>query len=132
MTQFVLAKASSENDSLKAIEQLQDEFLMEAASKLFPHSSSSEIYILNINNSNIDSLMVDAQRAVIGDGVFKDTDLYIAIEKIVESIDELVFWYGSDYDDLECVDDIPRLLNLLELSVNDSCCEAYIHYKRVK
>lgn len=132
MTQFALVKTSNSCPSLKPVEELGDDFLEGVAGKLFPDSSIDEIFVLDVDGEDIDGLMLDAQKLVIESSKFEGTELYSAIGKVAQAADELIFWYGSDYDDLECVYDVPALLSKLEEAVSDSTCELYIHYKEAK
>ncbi len=56
--------------------------------------------------------------------------IYGVVTEVAASINEFVFWYGSDYGDLDYVYDVPTLLNIIERAVSDSACEVYIRYKR--
>ena len=131
MTQFALAKAGSTLDGLKSIEQLQDNSLTTAANKLFPNTPFNEIYAIVISDKDIDSLMLTAQRDLIANRGFKDTKLYKTINRLLSNVDELVFWYGSDCNELENIYDVSVLLNKLEAATSDSCCEAYFHFKKL-
>lgn len=132
MTQFALAKAGRQHSGLKSIFELEDEFLRGAAIDLFPGVSLNEIYFLDVGGKDIDSLMLDAQKAVNDKKCFRETELYKAIEMVSDSVDELVFWYSSDYDDLDYVYDVPELLRKLEGAVSDSFCEVYGRYRKSK
>lgn len=128
MTQFALAITKNKSPNLVSVEQ-QNDFLMEVAKKLFPNSPVSEIYSLDLDGKSIDQLMLDAQKSA-GSLQFEKTDLCQAIREVVSTFEELVFWYGSDYSDLDYVYDVPALIGKLKKSTNSSVCEAYIHYKK--
>lgn len=132
MTQFALVKMNNGGPSLKPVEGLRDDFLSGVARKLFPDSAIDQIFVINTDGKDIDSLMLDAQKLVIDSSEFEGTELYSAIGEIAQAADELIFWYGSDCDDLECVYDVTALLKKLEDAVRDSTCELYIHYKKAK
>jgi hypothetical protein len=131
MTQFVLVKTSNSCPDIKPVEGLKDDFLLGVAGKLFPNSSVNEIFVLDVDGEDIDSLMLDAQKLLIESSKFEETAVYSAIGKVAQAVDELIFWYGSDYDDLECVYDVSVLLRKIEDAVSESACELYIHYKKV-
>ena len=132
MTQFALVITSNRCSGLTPVEEQGDDFLMGVASKLFSDSSIDKIYIIEVDGEDIDSLMLSAQRLVIGSSKFEETALYRVIAQVVQAVDELIFWYGSDYDDLEYVYDAPALLDKLEEAIKDSSCEIYSHYKKEK
>lgn len=132
MTQFALVATKKNFDSLVPIIKLEDEFLISIAGELFPSLPIEEVFTVNINGHDIDSLMLDAQRMVIAYSKFEETDLYRTIAQIVPAVDELILWYGSSYEDLDYVYDTLDLLSKLEESIRDSACELYIHYKRSK
>ena len=129
MTQFVLVRSSIKRSGLKLVEELHDDFLIGMVVKLFPDSPFGEIFVID-DGEDIDSLMLDAQKQVIESVGFEKTQLYGVVENLAPSVDELIFWYGSESDDLEYVYDVPILLGKLKEAVSDSSCELYLHYKR--
>lgn len=131
MTQFVLAITKDSSPSLVPVEKQRDDFLLEMAKNLFPDSPVNEIFVLDLKGKSIDQLMLDAQKE-LEFSQFEKTELCHTISKIVPTVDELVFWYGSDYDDLDYVYDVSTLLRKLKEAVIESACEAYIHYKQVR
>lgn len=131
MTQFVLAITKDSSPSLVPVEKQRDDFLLEMAKNLFPDSPVNEIFVLDLKGKSIDQLMLDAQKE-LEFSQFEKTELCHKISKIVPTVDELVFWYGSDYDDLDYVYDVSTLLRKLKEAVSESACEAYIHYKQVR
>lgn len=131
MTQFVLAITKDSSPSLVPVEKQRDDFLLEMAKNLFPDSPVNEIFVLDLKGKSIDQLMLDAQKE-LEFSQFEKTELCHTISKIVPTVDELVFWYGSDYDDLDYVYDVSTLLRKLKEAVSESACEAYIHYKQVR
>jgi hypothetical protein len=132
MTQFALVKTSKTNPNLKPIDEIRDDFLLGIVAKIFPDSSCGRISLFDVDGKDIDSLMLDAQKRVIESSRFEKTVLHGIIDNVARAADELVLWYGSDYEDLECIYDVPTLLSKLEEAVSDSSCELYIHYKKSK
>ena len=132
MTQFALARTSKQLDCLESVTELQDSFLLKSAFDLFPEVPLNEIYRIRVKSKDIDDLILDAQKAVVNMQEFQKTEFYRTVKNIAEKVDDLVFWYGSDYDDLDYTYEIPALLLELERNVNDSFCEAYIRYKKEK
>jgi hypothetical protein len=131
MTQFALAITKDDSPSLVSVERLRDDFLMQIAKKLFPDTPVSEIFSLDQDGKNIDQLMLDAQKTA-GSLQFEKTELCQTIRRIVPTVEELVFWYGSDYDDLDCVYDVSILISKLREATSESVCEAYVHYKQLR
>lgn len=131
MTQFALAITKNSCTSLVPVETQRDDFLLEIAKKLFPDSPVNEIFVPDLNGKSIDQSMLDAQKAVES-SPFEKTELCYAVSKIVPTVDELVFWYGSDYDDLDYVYDASTLLSKLKEAVSESVCELYAHFKQAR
>lgn len=127
MTQFALAASKNSSSILVPVKTLGDDFILEIAEKLFPDTPVSEIFTLDMEGKYIDQIMLDSQKA-IGSLEFKNTELYEVITSVVSIVDELVFWYGSYYDDLDYVYDASALLSKLEGAINDSACELYVRY----
>jgi hypothetical protein len=100
------------------------------ARKLFPSSSDNNVFVLDSEGKNIDQLMLDAQK-MVRFSKFEKTELYHVINTIAPTVYEFAFWYGSDYEDLDYVYDVPTLLIKLEEAVSESACELYVHYKKV-
>ncbi len=132
MTQFVLAVSKTHNTNLVPVSRSRNDFLLEIASNLFPNLPLEEVYVIDVNEKDIDALMIDAQKLVIESSRFEQTELFKIMEKVAPSVDELVFWYGSEHEDLDYVYDAPALLSKLKEAVSESTCELYVHYKQVK
>ncbi|ASP38603.1 hypothetical protein CHH28_07900 [Bacterioplanes sanyensis] len=127
MTQFVLVALDNKPEghlSLIELNELNDSFLVKAADELFISTPLDKIYSLDI-----DGLFLDAQKSV-PDVPFEKTELYESIKLISGSASEIIFWYGSEYGDLDCVYDEDELLVRLQRSISDSFCEAYVHFKK--
>lgn len=131
MTQFSLAIMKGSCEGLIPIERHQDDFLLDIAKKIFPGYPVSEIFVLDLKGKTIDQLMLEAQR-LVGFLQFENTELYRELSNILPAVDELVFWYGSDCDDLDFVCDVSDLMSALKCAVSESVCEVYIHYRRMR
>ena len=132
MTQFVLAVSKTHNTSLVPISRSRNDFLLEIASKLFPDLPLEDVYVIDVNEKDMDALMLDAQKLVVESSRFEQTELFKIMEKVAPSVDELVFWYGSEHEDLDYVYGAPALLSKLKEAVSESTCELYVHYKQTK
>jgi len=130
MTQFSLAVKKNSCASLKTLKKPQDSYLLGVAETLLPSFSFDTLFVIDVNGKDIDYLMLDSQRAIIDGVPFENTTLYMEVEKIVRTVDEIIFWYGSDFQDLDYVCDVPSLLAKLEKAVRDSTCELYVHYRK--
>jgi hypothetical protein len=130
MTQFALVTTSKDLDCLQPVDSLGDNFLLGVATKLFPGLPLNKVCLLSVGGKGIDSLMLDAQKAVIDSKSFQETELYKVVDEVAPNVDDFVFWYGSDFDELEYVYNVADLLGRLETSVSDSFCEAYVFYKK--
>lgn len=132
MTQFALVKASNNSPHLKAIHELRNNFLSQVVGELFPASSGDGIFVICVEEMDIDALVLEAQKQIINSAKFEETLLFRVVYEIAQTSDEIIFWYGSDYNGLDYIGDVPALLGELESAVSDSACEVYIHYKKTK
>jgi len=130
MTQFALIRANDSHEGFKPLGDLGQDSFVSIAKRLFPNADIDTIYVPEYFGKSIDSLMLEAQKFEMDEQGFEDTQFYKVVIDLAQNADELVLWYGSDYDDLECVDSIPALLESLREVVSDSFCEAYIRYKK--
>jgi len=130
VTQYALVKARRPCDFLKSVAELDEPFFEIAAKKIFPTFSLSQVFIIDVDGKDIDKLFTDAQFACVNEKLFNSTDLKKIITQVLKVSDEIVFWYGSEYDDLDDVSDSDTLSEILENVVQTSTCEAYIRFKR--
>ena len=79
---------------------------------------------------DIDDLFTEAQ-VQLNDGLaFPATRLHSFLEQAMESCEDVVLWYSSDYSDLPMTSDREELLALVEAGVDSPLCECYIHWRR--
>lgn len=128
MTQFVLVKAKKSCTALVSLEELDNNFFRNVAKKLFPNFPTNEICILNVEGKDIDQLILESQKKLIY-SEFESTDLYRAIKEVALASDELVLWYGSDYEDLDYIDNTSDLFKEIESTLRSPICELYLHFK---
>ncbi len=129
MTQFALAHMRAPIADLVVPNAEHDRFSTEIVKELFPTADLDDIYVIDVNGKNIDELMTDAQRSLIMQSDFGGTELVKVMKRLIPAVEELVFWYGSDYDDLDEVHDTLQVLRGLESAVSVSTCEAYLRYR---
>lgn len=95
-----------------------------------------ETYFRNVENDNVwvlegvDELFVDAQKYLMTEKKFESTHLYNIIKQISDICETIIFWYGSEYDDLDVVNDKNQLFLALKDALNDSMCECYSLYRK--
>ena len=135
MTQFALVKMNGQEivtDCLGKLSDVDNSFLEDIANKLFSESQLGNIYCFQVGNSDFDGLFLEAQKQINLGVSFEQTDLAKLLKSTFDWIDEIVCWYGSDYDGLDNVDGINSLLEKLDMSVREPSCEAYIYFKKRK
>lgn len=128
MTQFALVSANAGNVHIKPIDEIDNDFLADLASKLLPDVSHDRLFIFFSAGKDIDSLMLDAQTLLNEGARFNETMLYRVVDEVAQVAEEIIFWYGSDHANLECIYDVSALLGKTEEAVSDSACELYVHY----
>lgn len=133
MTQFALVKINGQgvvDNSLVKLSDVDDSFLENVAKELFPKSQLNDLYCFQVGGFNFDEIFLGAQKQINVGMTFEQTDLAKLLKSIFDKADEIVCWYGSDYDDLDNVGGIDSLLEKLEMSVREPSCEAYVYFKR--
>ncbi len=130
MTQFALALLRKPIVGLVSPARERDGFMTEIARELFPSADSEDVYVINANGKSIEELMLDAQESLIMKSEFDETELSEVVEKLLPAVDELVFWYSSDYTDLDEAHDATHVLRALEDAVSESTCELYLRYQK--
>ncbi len=130
MTQFVLIISNSCNENLLPASKEFNLFSYDVVNKKYPNLSIVDSYVIDFENKDIDDLMLDAQQLISSSYKFKQTKLYSIIQEIAIIADEIIFWYGSDCEDLDNIYDVETLLGELESSIRESNCEFYAHFKK--
>lgn len=129
MSQFMLCRLKG-NPTLSAdcqAEKIADGFLLRASNAIF---GSGESYCVKFRGKSIDQLFTDAQKMVNSKHGFEQTELSIFMRAIECSLIEAAFWYGSEFSDLDNVENFTELLAKLGEAVNETSCEAYLHYRQ--
>lgn len=98
--------------------------MLEAANTKMPYASMEQVY-----SFDIDTLMLDAQKQLANKD-FRETELYLKLSTLIPDAKEIVLWYGSDYSDIDYIEDSQEFLARMKDAVSDSFCEAYIHFKK--
>ena len=128
MTQYILVKSSRRCDVLKPIADLKEPFYERVVEKIFPSAVYGDFSLVDADGDDIDTLFTEAQKAIGNNQEFENTRLNKVISRILEVSDEIVFWYGSDFDDLDSVAEESVLRDSLKQALETSSCEAYLHY----
>jgi hypothetical protein len=76
---------------------------------------------------DIDELCVDAQRKLIKNEIFQNTNLYKILQKIKN--EEIYLWYSDEINDLNETKTFDELIKNIEKSLQEGAGEVYIHYK---
>lgn len=125
MTQFVLIKSDIVNHNLKPVQETKNDFLINISSIIYPKDHIKKIFVLNVNEKDIDQLMTEAQLLIFKKVLFENTDLYKVLINLQEVIGEIVFWYGSDYEGVDRIQSYDQLILCLKDSLKYSMCEFY-------
>lgn len=132
MTQFVLCsenKPLQEKSPFTRVSIEEEGFLSDVASDVFSTTDKKKIFTVALNIDSFDSICTTAQIDLAEGRKFSETLLFQCIDWLFESCNSLVFWYGGDYDDLDCVYDRANLLEKVEEALGDSNCEFYVRYE---
>lgn len=129
MTQFVLVASPERCSGLVPVSNSNDAFLQEMSAKLLPDATADELFTIDLDGRNIDELMLNAQMAINGAARFETTELYDLIRRLALVVNDMVFWYSSDYEHLDRTNDVSVLLDDMQHSVRESTCEFYRHYQ---
>ncbi len=75
-------------------------------------------------NENIDNIwVIDEIHDMIN---MLDCNLDI-IEEISQKSELMIFWYGSEYEELDRVDSVQSLMNYLMNNIDNPCLEIYLY-----
>ncbi len=128
MTQFTLIHSDNKDSNLLSIESVNDEFLQHVAKDIFTGINNEFLFVINNNGKSIDDLLLDAHSRMANDYPFEQTLLYAVVSKLVDSASAMIFWYGSDYKELEMVRDKNHFFEELRKSTANSMCEFYRYF----
>lgn len=121
MSQFILftsKECKSEFSDLK-----DSSFLQKCAKSLFKRLDIHNIYTL----AQFDELCMEAQNEMFEGKSIIETKLFAYIELLKD--EEIFFWYGSEFDDLDKIKDFDKLIESIYQSLTEASGEIYIHYK---
>ncbi len=77
-----------------------------------------------MHNENVDNIwVIDSIHDMVN---MLDCNLDI-IEKISQKSELMVFWYGSEYEELEKIDSEKSLMNYLSDNADNPCFEIYLY-----
>lgn len=122
MSQFILftsKECKSEFSDLK-----DSLFLQKCAKSLFKKVDIYNIYTL----TQFDELCMKAQDEIFEGRSITETKLFGYIELLKD--EEIFFWYGSEFDDLDKIKAFDKLIESIHQSLTEASGEIYIHYKR--
>jgi hypothetical protein len=135
MTQFVLCYADRPlkiKPPFSKISIEDDSFLSGVALDVFPDIDKKSIFTVALDGSSFDSICTTTQIDLAEGKMFSETSLFVCIGWLLDTCTGLVFWYGRDYDDLDCVYGRDELIEKTEGAIIDSNCELYVRYERNK
>ena len=130
MTQFAIFKSNKKQSCFSKISK-DTLFLYSVSKKIFGTKSIENLYYLDCEGIDIDGLFLEAQKQMNKGVLFEKTRLYKCIKMVISdfNLDEIVFWYGDDFYDLDECDEMGVFFDTLKDRVADSFCELYMHYK---
>ena len=79
----------------------------------------------------VDNYFLKAQKDVFNGKKFKSTCLYKLLDKICDICHIIIFWYGSEFEDLDIITDKDKMFLYIQESIKDSMCECYLIYKNI-
>jgi hypothetical protein len=137
MSQFILCRGDLNGfkimPELKIIRLTQNHtFLWHAAHKIFnPLTKMENMWFFSRHeNEDFDILFTQAQHDIYSGKSLEETLLGKFLSSVLESVDEIVMWYASDWEDLTLVYDKKGFLFLVKEGLENSMCEAYLRYIR--
>ena len=137
MSQFILCRGDLNGSEiiseLKIIPLTQNNtFLWHVAHKIFKQLRIVEKlwFLSRHENEDFDILFTQAQHDIYSGKPLEETLLGKFLSSAIESVDEIVMWYASDWEDLTLVYDKKEFLFLLKEGIEEPMCEAYLRYIR--
>ena len=115
MSQFLICKSYEDLSSYGCT------FLQCKNNKLL-YSSVIEKYI----NGNFDNIWIIERISKWIDDTNKEMNF---IYELIDKSDILIFWYGTDYDDLDVFYSKEEMIRYIDLEIEESCVELYIFGK---
>ena len=101
------------------------ELFIKVADKNLKHKENKNIWVME----KIDDYFSEAQLFLNNGKSFKSTKLYNILFNICDLCEVIIFWYGSEFENLDMVIDKKQMLLKIEESVKDSMCECYLIFK---
>lgn len=133
MSQFLLAQgveASLLPSSTKLIPALSDEFLRDAAERIFGAEALPEVVAVVSDGEDFDTVLVRAQREVSEGKDYVNTTLNALLTALTRAAKRVALWYGSDFADLESVYDAQALSRVVRDGLSSPSVEVYVLYIR--
>ena len=121
MSQFILFTTERQNKLFLNLEK--NLFLQRYARIFFQPDVVDNICTI----PEFDKLCTSAQEDINNGINIYNTELFKVLDKIKE--EEIYFWYGSEYNDLEEINDFNELISNIKDALIESSGEIYIHYK---
>jgi len=137
MSQFILCRGNShfseQFSGIKIIRLTPNHtFLWEIGHELFKQLSLVEQlwFLAPHENSDFDTLFTYAQRELYDGKPLEQTQVGKFLLSAIFYVDEMVMWYGNDWQDLTPVFDEKKFMLLLKEGLENSMCEVYLRYYR--
>lgn len=128
MSQFLLAQGVDTfalPGTAKVIPASSDEFLRDAAERIFGAEALAEVVTVLIGGDDIDELLVNAQRQVNEGTDYADTALSEFVTVLAKAAKRLALWYGDDTENLEPVNSIQALNEVVRDGLSTPSLEVY-------
>lgn len=133
MSQYLLAlgvEASLLPKSIKLIPASTDQFLTDAAERIFGADAASEAVTVTLDDDDIDVILLRAQREMIEGKRYEETSLNALLIALSKAAKRVALWYGSDFVDLEPVCDLKSLTRVVRDGVSSQSVEVYALFER--
>lgn len=122
MSQFMVCKAEVDLGQFGGIlldsKDKSNAFILPMLEQYYPESPYDNIWVIN----NMEEYCCKQLRA----NEFAVSDLYFLLNNLYDICDWMIFWYGSEYDDLDEVCSKDELIRYVQKHMEEPCCELYV------
>ena len=130
MSQFCLVKNELSLKNMENITLVEDNQDLISKAKLSFSEDREELIQVKYKGKSVDELCCEAQtNLLVENNKLEDSELYEFLMILFRNKLEFWFWYGSDYQDLDTLDDVNLFLNEIKKALLEPGCEIYFHWK---
>lgn len=122
MSQFLMCKAKANllqyGGKLLNTCEINNNFFVSVLTRYYAIDEYDDIWVIgNIHEYCNETLSYDD---------FFSSELFYLLNNIFDLCEWMIFWYGSEYDDLDKVYSKDELLNYVQHCIEKPCCQLYV------